>query len=60
MRTLSILFLLVVFMTSVASAELLTTANPIGQGRWVIEGFGIRDMNLTNISDATLTTYGGY
>ncbi len=47
-------------MASVASAEQLTTANPIGQGRWVIEGFGIRDMNLINISDATLTTYGGY
>lgn len=60
MRTLSVLFLLVVFMASVASAEMLTTANPIGKGRFAIEGFGYQDQNLTGDSDLTATTYGGY
>lgn len=61
MRTLSILFLLVVFMASVASAELLTTANPIGQGRFALELAGIQDSNLGDVAtDAKLTTIGGY
>ena len=48
-------------MTSIASAELLTTANPIGQGKWAVLGAGIRDSNLGDIgSDTTLTSYGAY
>jgi hypothetical protein len=61
MRALLVSLLLIVFMTSIASAELLTTANPIGQGGWAFLGAGIRDSNLGNQStDFTLTTIGGY
>ena len=60
MRTLSILFLLVVFMASIASAELLTTANTNGQGKFAVEGVWIQDSNLMNLTDWTATSYGGY
>ena len=44
-----------------ASAELLTTANPIGQGKWAVMGAGIQDSNLSDMgSSVTLTTYGAY
>jgi hypothetical protein len=43
-----------------ASAELLTTANTLGQGKWAVEGVGIQDSNYMNQSGYTLTTYGGY
>ncbi|KPJ64077.1 hypothetical protein AMJ44_13400, partial [candidate division WOR-1 bacterium DG_54_3] len=61
MRALLVSLLLIIFMTSIASAELLTTANPIGQGKWAVLGAGIRDSNLGDIgSDTTLTSYGAY
>jgi len=60
MRTLSILFLLVAFMTSMASAELLTSANTLGQGKWAVEAVGVQDQNVSNNSDYNQTTYGGY
>lgn len=61
MRTLSVLFLLVVFMASFASAETLTTANPIGQGRWAVLGSVVNtsdyDGTGTNVNSMA---YGGY
>lgn len=47
-------------MTSLASAELLTSANTLGQGKWAVEGFGIQDSNVSNNTDYTQTTYGAY
>lgn len=52
--------LLVVFLTSIASAEVLVTADPLGQGRWGFLGGAIYDMNLMDNSDYNMTTFGGY
>jgi len=62
MRKLSVLFLLTIIMVSVASAELLSTANPIGKGGWAVLGAGVQDNNYSGIPGTswTLTTIGGY
>jgi hypothetical protein len=55
-----------IMLVSVASAELLSTALPLGQGKWAVEGAGLLDSNVNNnmtpIGAATLTmnTIGGY
>ncbi len=60
MRTLSVLFLVVAFMASMASAELLTTANTFGQGKFGFELAGVQDQKYFNDSDLTRTVYAGY
>ncbi len=62
MKKIVVLSLLVFSVVSIASAEMLTTANPIGQGKWAFLGAYIKDSNrqgggLTNLD---LTTLGGY
>jgi len=60
MRVLSAI-LLTVLVVSVASAELLTTANPIGKGSWAVLGAGIQDSNISpSDTSLKLTTIGGY
>ena len=59
MRVLSAI-LLAVLVVSVASAELLTTANPIGKGSWAVMGAGVQDQNVSNQSGYKMTTFGGY
>jgi hypothetical protein len=63
MRPILVAFLLVVSIVSVASvasAELLTTANPIGQGKWAVLGAGLSDANVRNTSGWSMTTLAGY
>ena len=61
MRTLLVSFLAVVFLTSIASAEVLVTANPLGQGVFGFELAGMQDSNfLDQGNDAKMTSYGGY
>ncbi|MFA4844829.1 MAG: hypothetical protein WC632_07795 [Candidatus Margulisiibacteriota bacterium] len=50
----------VVILVSVASAELLTTANPIGQGKWAFAGAAMQDLNVTNNTSYNLTSLGCY
>ncbi len=45
---------------SIASAELLTTANPIGQGNWAVLGAGLQDSNVSNMSNWGATSLCGY
>jgi len=62
MRTLSVLFLLVVFMASFASAETLTTANPIGQGKFAVLGSAVQTDNNYGAtgSGRSALAFGGY
>ena len=60
MRTFLVSILLVTMMVAAASAELLTTANPIGKGGWAIMGAGVQDQNVSNNSSYNMTTLGGY
>lgn len=60
MRKFSVVLLFVFLAASFASAELLTTANPIGQGKWAVLGSGLQDSNVGNTSGITLTSLGGY
>ncbi len=59
-RSILVASLLVVALVSVASAELLVTANPIGQGKWAVLGMGMMDSNVNNQSTWALDTVGGY
>jgi len=54
--------LTVVLIASFASAELLTTANPIGQGKWAVLGAYSQDSDYLKplLAGLTLTTMGGY
>ena len=60
MRTFLIAILSVALLASIASAEMLVTANPIGQGRWAVLGAGLQDQNASNMSGWTMTSIGGY
>lgn len=60
MRLFVIGSLIAVMFISAASAELLTTANPIGQGKWGVLGAGLMDSNTNNNTSYGLTTIGGY
>ncbi|MFH1386198.1 MAG: hypothetical protein ABIH50_00845 [bacterium] len=51
--------LVVVLFASASFAELLTTANPIGQGKWAVLGAYASDSQLFN-SNVTGSTIGGY
>jgi hypothetical protein len=60
MKVLFSALLAFVLCASAASAELLVTANPIGQGKWAVLGSGMLDSNAGNNSSAGLSTVGGY
>lgn len=63
MRSILVAFLLVVAIVSVASvasAELLVTANPLGQGKWGVLGAYLSDANANNNSSYSIATLGGY
>jgi hypothetical protein len=60
MKVLFSALLALVLCISAASAELLTTANPIGQGKWAVLGTYISDANVANTSGYTMATLGGY
>ncbi len=38
----------------------MTTANPIEQGKWIVEGFGLKNQNVNNSSSLDLTFIGAY
>jgi len=52
--------LLTLILTTVASAELLITANPIGQGRWGVLGSYRNDANVSNSSSMSMGSLGAY
>ncbi len=57
------LLLSLLLITSVASAELLTIANPIGQGKWGVLGAVAQDQDFlqsSGFSGASLLVIGGY
>lgn len=61
MRVFVTCFLLAFMLISVASAEMLVTANPIGQGKWAFLGAGLQDSSVGGSgSTLTMTTIGGY
>ncbi len=60
MKTLLALLLTIILFASVASAEVLVTANPLGKGVWGFEIAGMQDSNFLDQSDGKLTSYGGY
>ena len=59
MKKVLVAVLAVVFAATLASAELMTTSDPVGKGNWAFLGSGIQDQNFSNDSDASLTTIGG-
>jgi hypothetical protein len=59
MRIISVLLLGLLFV-SAASAELLVTANPLGQGKWAVLGAAFQDSNVMNNSSYTALSVGGY
>ena len=60
MRALLAVLLSVILLTSISSADMLVTANPIGAGKWAVMGAVVQDSNLLNTSGQTLLTIGGY
>jgi hypothetical protein len=65
MKRFAIGLLVVAMFISAASAELLVTANPLGQGKWGVLGSYLADSNLqgfglTNLSASTIGGYVGY
>jgi hypothetical protein len=62
MRVFVTCFLLAFMLISAASAELLTTANPIGQGKWGVLGAGMQDSSQqgSGFTGLTITSFGGY
>jgi hypothetical protein len=60
MKKVLALLLLVFSLVSIASAEMLSTANPLGQGNWAVLGAGIQDQNVSNNTSYNMTSYGGY
>jgi hypothetical protein len=60
MKVLFSALLAFVLCVSAASAELLTTANPIGQGKWAVLGGYLSDANVNNVSGYTMGTIAGY
>ena len=66
MRTFLVSLLLIVSVATLASAEMLVTANPIGQGKWAVEGAGLMDSGQqfsasgVTLSSLTVTQFGGY
>ena len=60
MKKFLLIMLLGLVLVSVASAELLTTANPLGKGKWAGLGAYISDANVQNNSSYNMTTIGGY
>ena len=60
MKVLFSALLAVLLCVGVASAELLTTANPIGQGKWGVLGAYLSDANVNNNSGYSMGSIGGY
>lgn len=61
MKSLIAVLLLALTLISVSSAELLVTADPLGQGKWGVLGAGLQNSSYGGSgSTATLTSFGGY
>lgn len=62
MKKLFISVLLAVCCATLASAELLVTANPLGQGKWAFSGVYMQDSGLqeAGLTGLSLTSYGVY
>jgi hypothetical protein len=61
MRSLLTALLLVFVVSSFASAELLTTASPLGQGKWGVMASGLQDSSQqgSGLTGLTVTSFGG-
>ncbi|MFA5034158.1 MAG: hypothetical protein WC500_00025 [Candidatus Margulisiibacteriota bacterium] len=62
MKKIYLSLLIAVCLATLVSAEMLITANPIGQGKWGFAGAYMQDSNLQagGLTSLSLTTYGGY
>ncbi|MFA6170484.1 MAG: hypothetical protein WCW67_05155 [Candidatus Margulisiibacteriota bacterium] len=60
MKKITMSLLLALCFASLASAELLVTANPLGQGKMAFAGAYVLDSNYQNSTGLTLGTIGGY
>lgn len=65
MKKLFVLTLVMALFATMASAELLVTANPIGKGKWAALGAFLSDSGLqfgglTGLTAQTIGAYGGY
>jgi hypothetical protein len=65
MKRLVLCSLIALMFVAAASAEMLITANPIGQGKWAglvgyFSDFGLQAGGLTGLTQATIGAYGGY
>ena len=60
MKKLLVIALFLSLSATLASAEILTTANPIGQGKIAVLGGYLQDQNYSNMSGWTLGTIAGY
>jgi len=60
MRFFAASLLITVLLISAASAELLVTANPLGQGKFAVLGAYINESTYGNVSGWSLGTIGGY
>jgi hypothetical protein len=57
MKKFTALFLCVLLLAPLAYAEILCTANPAGQGKWIFEGSAASSAKVNNVSDRTATGY---
>jgi len=60
MRKFLVIALFLSLSATLASAEILTTANPLGQGKIAVLGGYLQDQNYLNMSGATIGTIAGY
>lgn len=58
MKKLILLLVLIMGIASLASAEILIYANTLPQGKWGFEGAYVKDSNVSNMADVSLTSYG--
>ncbi|MBU0630087.1 MAG: hypothetical protein KKC80_04115 [Candidatus Margulisbacteria bacterium] len=60
MKKIALTLVLALCVASLASAELLVTANPLGQGKMAFSGAYVLDSNYQNSSGMSLGSIGGY
>lgn len=60
MKKVFLVIIIMLAVASMASAELLVTANPIGKGKWAFSLIGLQSSNVSNTSGYTMANFGGY
>jgi hypothetical protein len=60
MKNFLVVLTVLILTATVASAELLVTANPVGKGKWAFSLAAVQDSNVFNTSAYSMMTLGGY